>query len=64
MHIRNDKGDLLDEGRELPLAHAAVQRGVSGRPDAQGQSKWADWLEARFVTLRRDEGRRHALRRR
>jgi hypothetical protein len=30
------QGRLVDAGGQLPLAHAPLQRGLSGRPDAQG----------------------------
>ena len=50
MHIRNDKGDLWTRAANYHSRtphYNAVYRGDLMRKAA----KWADWLEARFVTL-------------
>jgi hypothetical protein len=50
MHLRNDKGDLWTKAANYhsrTLRHNVVYRSDLIRK----ASKWADWLEARFVTL-------------
>lgn len=50
MHIRNDKGDLWTKvgnyHSRTPRYNAAYRADLKRRA-----SRWADWLEARFVTL-------------
>ncbi|KTT27464.1 muramidase [Pseudomonas oryzihabitans] len=50
MHIRNDKGDLWTKASNYhsrtPRYNAVYRADLMRRA-----SKWADWLEARFVTL-------------
>jgi hypothetical protein len=50
MHIRNDKGDLWTKAANY---HSRTpQYNAVYRADLMRKaSKWADWLEARFVTL-------------
>ncbi len=50
MHIRNDKGDLWTKAANY---HSRTPRyNVVYRADLMRRAvKWADWLEARFVTL-------------
>jgi hypothetical protein len=50
MHIRNDKGDLWTKAANYhsrtPQYNAVYRADLMRRA-----SKWADWLDARFVTL-------------
>jgi hypothetical protein len=60
MHLRNDKGDLWTRAANY---HSRTPRfNAVYRADLMRKAvKWADWLEARFVTRRHHASRRNPL---